>query len=215
LKRLFTLALVAGLVAAGWLYRDRIAAALGMSGAGPVEPSPELADAAQRKLERLASGEDARVGLAQEEVQSLLLFRYAGLLPAFVDSPRVQIQGDRIRVRARVPVSELPRINELGEAAAILPDTTDIEIRGQLLPLDGGRVALAVDDVSASGIRVPMRLVPGALKRIGRVDEPGLPPDALALPLPPGATSAYIRGDSLFFVAADGRSGSVPGRRGG
>jgi hypothetical protein len=47
--------------------------------------------------------------------------------------------------------------------------------------------------------------VPGALRRLGRKDEAGLPADALSLPLPPGADAAYVRGDSLVFLK-NGRS---------
>jgi hypothetical protein len=44
-------------------------------------------------------------------------------------------------------------------------------------------------------------LVAGALRKLGRNDEPGLPDDALAIPLPPGADAAYVRGDSLIFLS--------------
>jgi hypothetical protein len=85
--------------------------------------------------------------------------------------------------------------------AALLPDTTEVTVRGQLLPLDGGRVAFAIDEVTAAHIPLPRRIVPAALERLGRRDEPGLPRDALALPLPPGAAGAYVRADSLVLLA--------------
>jgi hypothetical protein len=55
--------------------------------------------------------------------------------------------------------------------------------------------------VSAQRFPLPARLVPGALERLGRTDEPGLPPDAIALPLPPGVAAAYVRRDSLVLLA--------------
>jgi hypothetical protein len=97
-------------------------------------------------------------------------------------------------------VERLPQLSELGEAAAFLPDTTEVGVTGQLLPLRAGRVALAVDQVRAARIPLPKRLVPGALRKLGRKAEPGLPADALALPLPPGVDAAYVRGDSLVFL---------------
>jgi hypothetical protein len=163
-------------------------------------PSLRLANAATDKLARLKSGETDAVALSETEIQSLLQYKYRQLLPAFVDSPRVQLEDGKIIVQARVPVERLPQLNELGEAAAFLPDTTEVGVTGQILPLRNGRVALAVDEVRAARIPLPKRLVAGALRKLGRKDEPGLPSDALAVPLPPGANTAYVRGDSLILL---------------
>jgi hypothetical protein len=209
LKRIFGLAVLAALLVGGWFYRDRITGLWSRTRAElapeEVRASADLAEQADRKLSSLANGEQTQIALTGQELQSLLHYRYAQLLPAFVDSPRVEIEASRIRLRVRVPVDKLPRVSELGEAAAFLPDTTDLAITGQLLPLDSGRIALAVDEVSAASIPLPRRLVPGALTRLGRKNEPGLPPDALALPLPPGAAAAYVRGDSLFLLSRPSR----------
>lgn len=163
--------------------------------------SPELANRADVKLTALRGGRAQRIAFSELELQSLLQYKYRQLLPAFVDSPRVTLKGNRIEVKARVPVDRLPQVNELGEAAAFLPDTTEVAVRGELLPLRKGRVALAVDQVSAARIPLPQRLVAGALRKLGRKDEPGLPRDAMAVPLPGGAEAAYVRGDSLIFLA--------------
>jgi hypothetical protein len=200
---------VGGVVAVGWLNRDRIEAIWRKARvevpvvAAPAEPevTPEIAERAQRKLDALRKRDVDHIALSEQEVRSLLAHRYAQLLPAFVDSPRVDLEGSRIRLRARVPVDKLPRVSDLGEAAALLPDTAELDFTGQVLPLDSGRVALAVDEVSAAKIPLPKRLVPGALTRLGRKDEPGLPADAVALPLPPGAGAAYVRADSLVFLS--------------
>lgn len=204
LKSLFGLLLVAGLAVFALLNRDRISDAWrslrGTAVVAEAVPSPELADAATSKLQQLKNGETRSVALTEVELQSLLLYKYRQLLPAFVDSPRVTIENGKIEVQARVPVERLPQLSELGEAAAFLPDTTEVGVTGTILPLRSGRIALAVDQVRAARIPLPKRLVPGALRRLGRKDEAGLPPDALALPLPPGADAAYVRGDSLVFL---------------
>jgi hypothetical protein len=166
-----------------------------------IPPSPELAERAGKKLKDLERGKADRVAFQANELQSLLQFRYQQLLPAFVDSPRIALEDGRIAVHARVPVERLPSISELGEAAGFLPDTAEVDLIGQILPLDSGRVALAIDQVRAARIPLPQRLVPKALRRLGRKDEPGLPADALALPLPAGAASAYVRADSLILMA--------------
>lgn len=204
LKSLFGLLLVAALGFFAFLNRDRISDAWrslrGTAIVTETVPSAELADAATSKLQQLKNGETRSVALTEVELQSLLLYKYRQLLPAFVDSPRVKIENGKIEVQARVPVERLPQLSELGEAAAFLPDTTEVGVTGTILPLRSGRIALAVDQVRAARIPLPRRLVPGALRRLGRKDEAGLPPDALALPLPPGADAAYVRGDSLVFL---------------
>jgi hypothetical protein len=171
---------------------------------GAAETSPELAAGADRKLEALASGEAAVVALSGPELQSLLEYRYPQVLPAFVDSPRVEIRRGRLRVRGRVPVEHLPRVGGIGDAAAFLPDTAELAVTGQFMPLDDGRVALGIDEVSTGMIPLPRRLLPGLLRQLGRQDEPGLPNDALALPLPGGAGTAFLRGDSLYLRAHAG-----------
>lgn len=204
LKSLVGLVLVGVLAIFLFLNRDRITSAWqdlrGGKEATELGPSPELAEVASGKLGQLHAGEIEVVALSENELQSLLQYKYRQLLPAFVDSPRVQLDGGKIVVQARVPVERLPQLGELGEAAAFLPDTTELGVTGQVLPLRNGRVALAVDQVRAARIPLPKRLVPGALRKLGRKEEPGLPPDALALPLPPGADAAYVRGDSLVFL---------------
>ncbi len=207
LKSLFGLVLVLGLAVVLFMNRGRITTAWndlrGGKEATELGPSPELAQIAADKLEQLKSGESEAVALSEAEIQSLLKFKYRQLLPAFVDSPRVELENGKIVVQARVPVERLPQLSELGEAAAFLPDTAEIGVTGQVLPLRAGRVALAVDQVRAARIPLPKRLVPGALRKLGRKDEVGLPADALALPLPPGADAAYVRGDSLVFLKND------------
>jgi hypothetical protein len=204
LKTVVLLVVLALVAAVGYLNRDRIFGALGRergSATAGETASQEIADAADAKLDALRSGKTRQVALTEIELQSLLLFKYRGLLPAFVDSPRIQIEGEQLRLRARVPVDRLPQLSELGEAAAFLPDTTELAVAGRLLPLDHGRAALTVDEVSAARIPLPKRLVPGALRRLGRVDEAGLGENAFAVRLPPGVEAAYVRGDSLFLLS--------------
>jgi hypothetical protein len=202
----FALVVLLALGAGVWLFRDQLLVAWrDFRGAEEApRPSPELADQAERKLVALADGSSRSVALSEVELQSLLQYRYQGIFPAFLDSPTVELREDQVRLRARVAVDNLPSVDGLGDVAAFLPDTTELLLAGKLLPLDSGRIALGVDDVSASRVPLPRRLVRAALERIGRVDEPGLPRDAVAVPLPPGVGAAYIRGDSLHLLARQG-----------
>jgi hypothetical protein len=203
LRRIVMMVVLLVVLAAAWLYRDRIRTAwhdLRGTPEAAVQPSEAMADDAERKLDSLRNGGVATVSLSALELESLLLFRYRGVLPAFLDSPRVELAGDQLRLRARVPVDNLPRVDGL-EFAAFMPDTTELMVAGKLLPLDSGRVAFGIDRVSAARVPLPQRMVAPALERLGRRDEPGLPRDAIALPLPNGAAAAYIRRDSLVLLA--------------
>lgn len=205
MKRLVLLLVLAGIGYGVWTQRDRVLALIsrGSTDAAAEQPaaSPALADLAYAKLENLKDGHSPSVSLGQAELQSLLEYRYRQLLPAFVASPQVELDGNQIKVTGMVPVENLPSLSELGDAAAFLPDTAEIALTGTLLPLDSGRVAIGIDQVRAARIPLPHRLVPRALQRLGRKDEPGLPRDALAVPLPPGVAAAYVRDDSLVLLA--------------
>lgn len=203
LRRVLMLAVLLVALAAAWVFREPIRRAWTDLRGGPAlveQPSEALAVRAEDKLDGLRSGSARSASLSGREIESLLLFRYPGVLPAFLDSPRVELANDQLRLRARIPIDKLPRIQDL-ELAAFMPDTTELTIAGKLLPLDSGRVAFGVDQVSAARVPLPSRLVPAALERLGRRDEPGLPRDAIALPLPPGAAAAYVRRDSLVLLA--------------
>jgi hypothetical protein len=203
LKRIIGLVLLVVVVGLVYLNRDKLRQLVqrdGDSDSEYVGPSAELAESADAKLQQLKAGQVERIVLNEDELQSLLQYKYRQLLPTFVDSPRISLRDGKIEVRGRLPIDRLPRVKGLGDAADFLPDTTDVSVTGQLLPLGNARTALAVDRVRASGIPLPQRLVADALTRMGRKDEPGLPKDALGLRLPLGAQSAYVRGDSLVLI---------------
>lgn len=203
IRRVFALVFLVALLGGAWLFRDRLRAAWydirGMR-EQPLFASPELAAAAERKLESLRDGSRDQVALSGIELQSLLVHQYDGLMPGFLHDPTIELRGDQLRLRARVPVDKLPRIDGLGEVMAILPDTAELAVAGKLLPLDSGRIAFGIDEVSAARVPLPRRFVAPALERIGRREEAGLPRDAVALPLPPGAAAAYVRRDSLVLI---------------
>jgi len=207
MRRLFVLAILVAAAAAVWHFRATIMDGWrelrGTREGAPLRPSAELAEAAESKLASLASqGAPERVTLTEAELQSLVDYRLSDALPGFLDSPRVRLRDGRIRIEARVMTRRLPDLPELGEFAAFIPDTTDIAATGQLIPLGPGRVGISVAGISVAGIPLPDRLIPLILRRLGRRDENGLPSDAFALPLPAGATAAYVHGDSMVVVGS-------------
>jgi hypothetical protein len=204
LRRGVALLVLLLVLAGAWIFRDRIRTAWndwrGIE-QETVTPSPELAAGAERKLERLRDGSTPSVSLSAVELESMLLHSYQGILPEFLGAPQVELDGDQLRLRTRVPIDKLPRVDGFSDAAAFLPDTTDLSIAGKLIPLDSGRVGFGVDNVSAARVPLPDRFIVAALSRLGRRAEPGLPADAIAIRLPPGAAAAYIRRDSLVLLS--------------
>lgn len=175
----------------------------------PPAAAPPLAESAETKLATIVgAGQATSVTLSQAEVQSLIDYRMLDLVPETLAAPRVELRGGRLRVQARIATEILSGLPDGPDLLAWLPDSTDLAATGQLIPLDSERVALAIEDVSASRIPLPRRVIPGLLDRLGRPAEAGLPEDAWAIPLPPGATDVYVRGDTLVVLARSGRTES-------
>lgn len=203
LRRIVVLAFWVGAAVLVWNYRDALVRAWRelREPAISVQPATDTATAAVLKLGAL-TGEDPppRVVLAEAEVQSLVRARVASVIPLFIGSPRVELEDGRASLAFRVATERLAGLADPGGIVPLLPDTTDLIASTQLIPLDAHRMALAVDELTAENIPLPDGLIPLVLARLGRTDEPGLPPDAVAVPLPPGAADAYIRRDSLVFL---------------
>jgi hypothetical protein len=81
----------------------------------------------------------------------------------------------------------------------MLPDTLDVVLQASLMPYGEVESALLVHQVEASRIPIPRQLIPQILTAMGRTDKPGLPPEAMTVPLPAGLGSVYILGDSLIL----------------
>ncbi len=212
-KNLIGLAVIIALCAVAFLYRGRVKRAWNDLSGGPgaevvVRPATpaDVATSANRKLSSIADGPPPdQIVLSTSELQSVMNKRFAGLLPGYVDSARVELQDGKVWLRARVPTSQLPDLKGLGRITQFLPETTSVAISGQLIPLSEGRIAIGVDQITAAKIPLPHKIIPEILSRIRRSTEPGLPSDALAFPLPPGASTAYVRGDSLVILTHGAR----------
>ncbi|MGD2069701.1 MAG: hypothetical protein PVI57_13590 [Gemmatimonadota bacterium] len=165
-------------------------------------PTPELAEATLDRFEVLRSGEGPdRLSLGDRELSSVIRYSLPGILPPGVDEPSVELRDGKVHLRARVALGAFPELPSLDDVIGVLPDTVEIRMRGSLLPFDQERAALHVDGVQAMRVPLPDRFIPEILAALGRQDRPGLPPDAMMIPLPQGLESAYVLRDSLVLVA--------------
>ena len=210
MRRIASVLVLLVVLVAAWLFRSQLIGAWQSlrGGAEPELASPALADRAERKLASLneADGPD-RVALTGAELQSLVTYRMAAALPAFILDPVVTVKEGDLRVSARVPTDQVGGVGGIGgseEILSMLPDTTEVQAKAHLIPLGEGRVGLAVDEVTAASIPLPSRAIPRILESVGRRDEADLPAEALAVRLPAGVSAVYTDGDSMVFVARGG-----------
>lgn len=181
----------------GWWLSDRVEG-FWSRGGGHVEVSEEAALSAEAKLNRLrANGEEAR--LSGVELSSLIRYRAPVWAVSGVEEPDVEMHGDTLVLSGTVATERLPSHPELDRVRGLLPESSRIEITGQVRPLDSGRAALSIHQVQFAGIPIPSRYYPDVLRRIGREEEPGLEATALALRLPEGVSSARVQGGHLIL----------------
>jgi hypothetical protein len=204
--RLVAVVLVVLLLGVAWYNRHELESLWARMTGDGTRATPELAARADEKLASLGEGggED-RVALTEDELQSLIEYRWGGFLPPDVVDPQVRVSDGRVTLEGAVATARFGRIEELEEILAFLPDTASLRAVASFTPLDSDHVALEVHELGAAGIPVPGRLIPTVLGRFRGSSAPGLPPNALAVPLPAGIRNVYVSGDSLVFQAS--RSG--------
>lgn len=201
--RVLVLALLLVGAAVVWLNRGAIEDAWDRLRGNETEVSPEIAARADEKLASLGTVDGpTQVGLTESELQSLVEYRWSGFLPPDVVGPKVELSDGRVSLEGSVATVRFGQIAELREIIAFLPDTASLRAVGQFVPLDQGHVALEVHELGAASIPVPKQLIPTILSRFRGSSAPGLAPNALSVPLPPGISNVFVSGDSLIFVAS-------------
>lgn len=177
---------------------------LGSEGLVAEEPAPsaELAEQVLQRLDALRSGSlsDDRLTLDAVEVTSVLRFSIPGVLPPGVSEPTVRFSESRLRLSAKVATAAFPDFPAVAEEIGVLPERLDMSVEGALLPFDPGWTALQVDGVSAARIPLPGRFIGSVLEALGRRPREGLPPRALAIPLPVELERVWVEGDRLVLV---------------
>ncbi|HUG41399.1 MAG TPA: hypothetical protein VMM12_13005 [Longimicrobiales bacterium] len=203
LGRLLVLALALVVVAVAWYNRDDLSDAWDRLRGDTTAVSPAIAARADEKLATLGTADGpTSVGLTESEVQSLIEYRWSGFLPQDVVGPKVELSDGRVSLEASVATARFARIDELRDIMVFLPDTAGLRAVGRFVPLDKDHVALEVHELGAGSIPVPSQLIPSVLSRFRGSSAPGLAPNAVAVPLPPGLSNVFVSGDSLVFVSA-------------
>jgi hypothetical protein len=205
-RRAFLLLLLAGVVYGAWrwgpLHFPRFGERIGVVPASrPPDPgaSREVADSVLATLQEIRERGGGRMAVGSREVTSVLRYSLPGLIPPGIRDPEVTLREGQVHLSAEVIVAAFPDLPDLGPIMGILPDTLRVVLHASLTPFDTEDSALLVQGIEASRIPIPRRLIPEILTAMGRVDRPGLPPEALAVPLPAGLASAYILADSLIL----------------
>ncbi len=205
--RLLLVALLVIGLGIAWYNRDVVSDLWASIRGTTTRVSPEIAARADDKLSSLGAPDGpAHVALTESELQSLVEYRWTGFLPPDVVEPRVGLADGRVSLEASVATARFGRIAELREIVAFLPDTAALRVVGMFVPLNDDHVALEVHEMGAASLPVPRRLIPTVLSRFRGSTEPGLAPNAVAVPLPPGISNVYVSGDSLVFVASRART---------
>jgi hypothetical protein len=178
----------------GWLGLGEVESA-----EGP-EPTPELADSVLARVQAFRQAEEpGQMMLGGRELTAVLRYAVPGLVPPGIREPVIRLSDGRVHLEARVVLEAFPDLPDLGPILGILPDTLDVELEASLMPYGEVESALLVHSVEASRIPIPRRLIPEILAAMGREDKPGLPPEALTVPLPAGLEAAYVLTDSLIL----------------
>lgn len=191
---LIGLVLIVLVAVSAWIYGTRFGPAAELT-----EVSPEAATSAEAKLERLRTNSEP-VRLSGVELTSLFRYRYPQALPGVVGTPSVSFSGDTVRMVGQLAADQLPNVKEVNAVRDFLPDTTAVVVTGQVQQLADSRASFQVTGVQVSGIPIPSRIYGSVLERLGRHDEPGLAPNAIAFPLPPGVGGARVEAGHLVLT---------------
>ena len=180
--------------------------ALGIDPGAPTapkaQPTPELAERTLDLFEKFRAGEIGdRLMLGGTELSAVVRHSLPGMIPRGVSQLTIEFKRGQVHVSARVAVEAFPNLPRFDDIIGLLPDTILLEIRGSLVPLDQGHMALLVDRVQAARIPLPTRFVAEVLSAFGRSRPSSLPDDALEVPLPDGLRSVFVQRDSLVMLA--------------
>ena len=204
LARIGCLTLVVAVVGGGWWFREDIAGwwrRLEITASSV--PSEDLARRAADKLQGMTSAErPTDLRLSQAEIQSLLTYRAAPLLPEGVSEPLVEIRDSTLLLSARVDPKGLQGLASPEVVERLLSDSASVVVElwpGVVTP---GVARVEVVTLQAGSIVVPSMMIPWILES---VEIPGFETTGVTVLLPiPGRVERFdVDAGSLVLEMAD------------
>jgi hypothetical protein len=165
-------------------------------------PSEERSNDAVNRLTALMDGQVDQAVFSSLDLESLARFHFAEAWPLGVVDPEVQLRDGEVYLSFRVASEWIPVLPELESIRGLLPDTVPVALRGRILTLEGGDASVLVHRIEAASVPIPRRLFGAILDPLRIGSRPGLPPEALLVPLPAGIGSVWIEGRELMLRRA-------------
>lgn len=192
IARLGCLFVLVALVAAGWFTRDmwlpRVRQEHGPAVvAAPSEHWQALSDAGADSTSAALKRLNEPRGQVFETLSPAALASYlyrdaAKRLPVPADSVETAVVGDKVSMRAVVPLKDL---GGLGSAVGIVRDRERVELTGTLNVVKPGLAEFAVSDARIHGLPIPKGMIATLISRVAPVPAPaGSDPNSLPLPIP-------------------------------
>jgi hypothetical protein len=140
--------------------------------------------AAEALEELRARSGPAYVDLTAAEVASLVASR--GALPPSVDSVQAAVEGDRVRLRARIDLEDIRGLEGLGPIADVLNRRERFEASGTLELIRPGFAQFVVARAQIGNLPIPQSMIPRVLERLARRGQrtEGVARNGLPFPVP-------------------------------
>ncbi len=193
IARLGCLFVLVALAVGGWFTRDMWLPHVLRHQNEPVVVAPPdhwqqlsdaAADSAAAALDRLSRPRgQVFETLSPAAVASYIYRQVAKRLPTTADSVEAIVAGDKLSMRAVVPLKNLG--SAFTEAVGIVHDRERIELTGTLDVLKPGMAEFAVSDARIHGLPIPKGMIATLIDRFEPVPAPaGTDPNSLPLPIP-------------------------------
>jgi hypothetical protein len=170
--RVMVLLALLGWLGLGWMYRDRVVAAVRVLRYGPDEApavghaSPAALGRADEKLRALDSGRADSVVLGADEVAALVRRAITSRTGDAPDSVAVVLRHDQLEVSALVATAGFR--NALpGRARGLLRPSEQVEAAGELVWVAPGTVEWRLSRLLVRGLPVPAEVAGLAMARTG------------------------------------------------
>lgn len=216
LARLGCLVLLLCAAAAAWLTKDRwltrvtgrrvAPAHVAASSPAWESLSQDGSDRTATALQRLSQPRGPVFAtLSGADVASYVFLTLSTELPPSTDSLMATVNGDKIALRAIVPLNELSGAGSFGPLARLFGDRAPVQLTGTLKVIRSGLGEFEIQDVTIRTLALPRSMIPQLLTQLSHVPRPaGVDPDALPLAIPPYIGDVRVsRGKITLYKSVD------------